>query len=523
MGVFRGPVGRHCAAWLVIACALGGAACADAQTTNPREDQAQSLWSLQVSDADRAIGGDSLGPRIVSGVARFGDSGGACNPEGESGGRGGSRGVMIRRVHGVAAVLEPRDVRSLVGMVLRKPVGMEPDEHAVRLATVSLCAGGEARRVDIVECPDGSLWSRLSAKWTGRAGTEGEPRDRPESLDRERVLAMMEEQGWGWYAGRFDAESPEAKPATEPAVIEEPKPYLAGRYLLDLDTISRRFLSGRPTKINGADRVLELEKLFVRLPRGYSPRNPAGLIVWISADEDGQPPACLFPACDAGNVIIASFAKCGNTRPVMNRYQLALDAVSTAGRRYHVDPRRVYVSGISGGGRVASIVAACFPDVFAGCVPMAGLNCPEVVPLGVGGRRYIPPAFAKPSGRLMDLWRQRRTAAVTGEKDFNQPEITAAAQILRGEGVQAKVFMFMGLGHDLPSAEQFAEAFAWVDDPYQKVRVAEVEAGERALKAAGGPEGEAKADAERAALARVTDVAPWTPAAWRAVERLERP
>lgn len=509
------PVSRVLLGRVAAVCAAAALACGSGMAAQPggaRADRDRGLWSLDVRDEDRAVGGDALGPRITSGVVRFTGSGGACATERAS--------RMYRRVHGIGAVLDPRDVRSLTGMVLRKPVGMEPNESAVTLATVSLCAGGEARRVEIVQSPDGSLWSRLSAKWADQEGAGAERPDQPESLDRERVLAMMDEQEWGTYAGGFDAPPTEGAPAPEPAVTQAPKPYIAGRYLLDLDTISRRFLAGRPTKVNKADRVLELERLFVRSPRGYSPRNPAGLIVWIAADDDGQPPACLFPACDSANVIVASFARCGNTRPVMNRYQLALDAVATVSRSHHVDPRRVYVSGISGGGRVASIVAACFPDVFAGCVPIAGLSCPEAVP--AGGRRYIPPAFAKPGGKLLDLWRQRRTGAVTGEKDFNQPEITVAAQVLRGEGVQARVFSYMGLGHELPSAEQFAKAFAWVDEPYQKERRSEIEAGERALKAAGGPNGEAKSDSDRAALMRVTEAAPWTPAAWLAVERLDR-
>jgi hypothetical protein len=511
MRVSRVTVG--CLLAFAVAMAVGWGTCAGAQPRDPRHDRDQSLWSLDVGDADRAIGGDALGARITSGVVRFDQSGGTCSPE------RGSR--MYHRVRGIAAVLEPRDVRLVMGMVLRKPVGMAPNDQAVTLATLSLCAGGEARRVDLVQSPDGSMWSRLCPAWAGARGEGGDKPDRLESLDRERLLSMIDEQGWGAYAGRFDEPASEGKPAAEPSVVELPKPYVVGRYTLDSETISRRFLAGRPTKINKADRVLELEKLLVRSPRGYSPRNPAGLVVWISADDDGQPPGCVFPTCDAGNLIVASFAKCGNTRPVMNRYQMALDAVATVSRSYHVDLRRVYVSGISGGGRVASIVAACFPDVFSGCVPIAGLNCHEALP--AGGRRYIPPAFAKPSGRLLDRWRQRRTAAITGEKDFNQPEITAAAQILRGEGVQAKVFVFAGLGHELPTAEQFSEAFSWVDEPYQKVRQGELEAGERALRSAGEADGPAKSEADRAALMRVTEVAPWTPAAWRAIERLDHP
>jgi predicted esterase len=424
---------------------------------------------------------------------------------------------MMRRIDGIAALLEPRDVRALAATVMRRAPGLRPDEHAEPLYDISLCDTTERRRLRITLCPDGAMWAQVMEN--------DAPVGEPTPIDRGKFLELAEP--WSWYAREVDADPATDEPAgATPAVFELPHPYVPSRWILDRDTLSNRLLRGRTPRIPPADRVLELEKLMVRLPRGYSPRQPAGLLVWMSPDDEGSPPEPLHAALDAAGIIAVGFNKCGNTRPVANRYQLALDAVATATRRYHVDSRRVYVSGLSGGGRVASVLVACFPDVFTGAIPIVGLNAPEPVPMA--GGRVVPPAFARPSGRMWDLFRQRRVAAITGGRDFNQPEIIAAAQVLRTDGVPVQVFEHLDMGHELPTAERFETALRWVDEPWRKQRDREIELGERELRAARARAGSGEqqsgdkplSDAGRAAFIRVTEVAPWTPAAWAAIERL---
>lgn len=424
---------------------------------------------------------------------------------------------MMRRIDGIAALLEPRDVRALAATVMRRAPGLRPDEHAEPLYDISLCDTIERRRLRITLCPDGAMWAQA---------IENEvPVGEPSPIDRGRFLELA--APWSWYAREVDAGSDaDAPEGGTPAVFELPQPYVPSRWILDRDTLGDRLLRGRTPRIPAADRVLELEKLMVRLPRGYTPRQPAGLLVWMSPDDEGSPPEPLHAALDAAGMIAVGFNKCGNTRPVANRYQLALDAVATATRRYHVDPRRVYISGLSGGGRVASVLAACFPDVFTGAIPIVGLNAPEPVPMA--GGRVVPPAFARAGGRTWALFRQRRVAVITGGKDFNQPEIIAAAQVLRTDGVPVQVFEYLDMGHELPTAERFETALRWVDEPWRKQRDREIELGERELRAARARAGTGQqpygdhplSDAGRAAFMRVTEVAPWTPAAWAAVERL---
>lgn len=427
---------------------------------------------------------------------------------------------MARRVAGVSALLEQRELRALSATTLRHAPGLRPDEHAETLYEVSLCDTTEVRRVRLVLCPDGALWAQVIAD--DGTVTDSTP------MDRVKFFELAEK--WSWYARGFEPAAKSAEPgAAAPEPFELSQPYVPSRWILDRDTLSDRFLRGRAPRIAAADRVLELEKLVVRLPRSYAPRQPAGLLVWMSPEDDGRPPDVLYNALDEFNIIAVGFHKCGNTRPVANRYQLALDAVATATRRYHVDPERVYVSGLSGGGRVASVLVACFPDVFTGAIPIVGLNCPESVPMA--GGRVVTPAFARPSGRRWELFRQRRIAAMTGGQDFNQPEIIAATHVLVTDGVPAKVFDYLDMGHELPTAERFGDALRWVDEPGRKRNQQEVELGERELRAARARAGLGDKDDAgrplnepgRIAFMRVTEVAPWTPAAWLALDRLNAP
>jgi predicted esterase len=373
--------------------------------------------------------------------------------------------------------------------------------------SVDVCIGGKTHAVALSQAANGTLWATSP-------GEGAEPS--AQLLDTSEATAIF--AAWPAYTGRLDT-----TPVENTAVREIERPYFASSILLDKSGLSERFLRGHTPTIDGADRLLRLETMHVRLPRGYSPRNPAGLLVWIDASDKGPPPQCVFDACDAANIVAVGIDNCGNIRPIANRYQLALDAVATALRKYHIDKRRVYISGISGGGRVSSIMAACFPDVFAGAVPIVGLSCYSPVP--VPGKGTFAPAFAKPPDKMLALWRKHRIGAITGGKDFNQGEIQAAAQLLRADGFQVKTFETVELGHELPKPKLFTEALTWVDEPYQKMRAEEVEQAQRALKAAQTKVGDHKAltDSDRAALMRVTEVGPWTGAAWEAVKILDEP
>ena len=83
----------------------------------------------------------------------------------------------------------------------------------------------------------------------------------------------------------------------------------------------------------------------------------------------------------------------GNRRNPASRMQLAVDAAFNMRRRFNITPRRVYISGVSGGGRVASMVGIAYADVFAGTFPIVGVNFYK--PMPALGRGPLSP-FVRP-------------------------------------------------------------------------------------------------------------------------------
>jgi hypothetical protein len=245
--------------------------------------------------------------------------------------------------------------------------------------------------------------------------------------------------------------------------------------------------------------------------------------VWIDAqmgEGGGQPPAVFTAALDALGIICVGAAASGNDRYVVDRYQLALDAVATATRRYHIDPRRVYLSGISGGARVASMLQGCFADIFTGSVPIVGLEFYENIPLGTG--RWARAGYIRPQGALYRLLRDRPIAPITGPHDGNYNAIKSATYLMERDGLRVHLFEYPDMGHQMPTPERFTEALVWVDNVYQRTRQSELDAAaagmvayERRWKGEPPPDDEA-----RQALVKITRDGPWTPEAWRAAELL---
>lgn len=239
-----------------------------------------------------------------------------------------------------------------------------------------------------------------------------------------------------------------------------PGPYLCGEIYFDDKAVASGLMLGA-SSVAGTGRDLDQERLFIRLPKSYSPEREAGLLVWIDGDRSGTPPEPLFEALDQFNIICVGAANSGNDRPLSDRAQLALDAVRTVSSRFQIDQSRVYTSGISGGGRVASMLAIAQPGIFRGCVGVVGLNSFHA-PVLPDGKRIAKPMGA-PNPKLMQLLRTSRLAAITGDQDFNHDEIVARAALLNKAHVPTRVFDIKGLGHTMPSPKDAKAAIDWLD------------------------------------------------------------
>jgi predicted esterase len=203
------------------------------------------------------------------------------------------------------------------------------------------------------------------------------------------------------------------------------------------------------------------ESFEVVVPEGCSATSPYGLFVWISPGRSGSPQEWLT-VLERHKLIWISPNNAGNNRHFLVRIGLALDAVQNAKAKYAVDPKRIYVSGFSGGGRVSSMVGLTYPDVFTGAMPMMGCNFYR--PLPAGGNKVFPASAGKPIDALFAQAKRLPFVLVTGERDPNQPQTKANhGAFLRDRFTHVTYIEVPGIGHDMPDAQWLEQGLADLD------------------------------------------------------------
>jgi dienelactone hydrolase len=409
---------------------------------------------------------------------------------------------MVDRLRGVIARLPRKEAAQLEHCTGRKIEQLPANAHpwCVLVCEARMSGRGSAKWA-VLRDDNGEWYAQLEAPPAAKAPPA------IYSLDHTKFAAMA--ASWDRYRGDFSPLPANVHPG-EVSKVVGPCP---GWWTMDKETLGARFLAGRPTGLDGAARVLSESTFLVRLPKGYKARERCGVLVWIDAGETGDLHRPLWEAADASRLIIIGAQKTGNGVVVPERFQFALDAAQTAQEHYLVDPARIYTSGISGGGKIASQMWMCFPDIFRGSLPIVGLDSYEQAPAGAG-KAYLP-HFAKPPAAIWKMLLPQRMAVLTGDQDFNQSEIHAFAKIYQRDHLDVKVIDIPGMAHELPAPDKFAEAVSWVD------RAGAAAADLQAKAAAQLAEARASdGDARREKLMGVTRDFPWTEAAWEAADEL---
>jgi predicted esterase len=316
---------------------------------------------------------------------------------------------------------------------------------------------------------------------------------------------------WTWYAGPWDAAPAPLKAGER---VEVPAGmHRSSWWWLDEATQRDRGFLGTRFAVGPATRTLGDAPMFVRLPKGYTPRTPAGLLVWIDPSPVGHHPGIFEAVADELNLAVVGVGKSGNTVLMGDRTQKVLDAVATALTLVHVDRARVYATGISGGGRMSGIVLFAFPDLFTGGVAMAGVPHYEDKPTPEG--RVWPRYVNRPSGSRLEMVRGHRFAAISGAKDYNHAQTAATIGWQQADGMDVRLWSIPDLGHELPDAGTYAEALRWVDERARAGWEASVKLGDSLWKAV-PPESTSRHEG----LRRVMREAAWTPGAWKAAVAL---
>ena len=216
--------------------------------------------------------------------------------------------------------------------------------------------------------------------------------------------------------------------------------------------------------------TLAKEKFQVIVPETYTNDLSWGLFVWISPGHEPGIPNDWPAVLAKHKLLFVSPYNAGNDRNPANRpsgtverFRLALDGSYNMRLRYRISPKRIYVSGFSGGGRVASMLGVAFSDVFTGTIPICGVNF--YMTISAGGDQVWEPSYKTQSRYLTPAKTNGRFVLVTGSGDVNRPQTAAMYE----QGFQALGFANVqylevpGMGHAIPSGEYLDRALNYVD------------------------------------------------------------
>jgi predicted esterase len=209
---------------------------------------------------------------------------------------------------------------------------------------------------------------------------------------------------------------------------------------------------------------LAQEQYEVIVPKGYKKEVPHGLFIWISPNDKAALPADWEKVLANEKLIFIGALRSGNNRETTARMQLAISANHHMRDLYSIDPARVYISGHSGGSRVASMLAVAYADMFSGAVCFMGANF-FFPTQGKDGTtyeaRYIPhPEIA------IQAQNESRIVLVTGDKDFNLDNTKAVYEqgFMANEFKHVKLFDIPGQGHGAPAKEWLEKALKFLDE-----------------------------------------------------------
>lgn len=226
------------------------------------------------------------------------------------------------------------------------------------------------------------------------------------------------------------------------------------------------------------------------VPKDYDGTEAYGLLVFIHPNNTidtkrfyGQ---AIKELLAKRKMIWVSYDKAGNDVLPNVRLGLALDAAHNVAKRYRIDEDRVYVSGLSGGGRMTCMAGIYYPQVFKGALPIVGtlyfrdVKLPEdpalralIKPDPPEGVTSWPRTLFKPTNKqLARMKREQRWVLLAGETDYNMPQMRAHfEQGFERDGFELAHYLEVkGMGHNYPDAKWYERALALLDQDAQELQ-----------------------------------------------------
>jgi len=181
----------------------------------------------------------------------------------------------------------------------------------------------------------------------------------------------------------------------------------------------------------------------VRVPPGIAPH---GVLVFVSPRDDAEPREGWADVLDRRNLVWIAAEGFGNDKFSAQRVLVALLALKHLQRTLPLDRDRLYIGGMSGGGRIASQALARFPGFFSGALCIVGAD------------------YVTPESPLVPEFSTKRVVFMTGDGDFNRREIRRMFSRYVDAGVsQAHLLDLEDFDHQYPDADQLDAALELLD------------------------------------------------------------
>jgi predicted esterase len=181
----------------------------------------------------------------------------------------------------------------------------------------------------------------------------------------------------------------------------------------------------------------------VRVPPGPAPH---GVLVFVSPRDDAEPREGWAEVLERRNLVWIAAQDFGNDKRTSQRVLVALMALKHLQRSLPLDRDRLYIGGMSGGGRVASQALARFPGFFSGALCIVGAD------------------FVTPESSLVPELATKRVVFMTGDGDFNRREIRRVYSRYLDAGVsQSHLLDLQDFDHQYPDADELDAALELLD------------------------------------------------------------
>ena len=174
---------------------------------------------------------------------------------------------------------------------------------------------------------------------------------------------------------------------------------------------------------------------------------PHGVLVFVKPIDSGELPENWAAELDRHHLIWIAADDYGNERPRAQRILAAIAGLKLIESAQPIDKNRIYIGGMSGGGRVASQVITRFPGRFSGALYVVGADfwtsAEEPLKSRITAKRYV---------------------FVTGSRDFNRRDMKRVHAKYQAAGATQVLLMDPpGFGHEYPDAAQLQQAIDFLD------------------------------------------------------------